>query len=376
MTSKERVRIALEGGKPDKVPVFPIYDCGYILRATGRDLRDWVARGSRERVRIVEDGLLLHDVDGMFVHAGCDDSWRRRHRVTPGDAYWTVTERKTGRRFRLLADGSQATTDGVVIPGDDSAGGISRIQSESDILEVAPATPSRREMIRSGRFKPLNRLVRAYPDHHFSFQVTTPMVAALRACGGFVEGLTMLAADRRLFSKLLRHFIDESIVRLDLGRSIGGHSIFFTSYYTGADTISPLDYKDIIFPVEAEICEAAKARGLNVLDWFLGDLYPILDDVAALPIDAFVLEQGRKGYDIDPVEIRKRIGPDRCIFGFGYEIDYIQDNRTALSTELERQFAGAGADGAFVAGTPIMPPDADPGAVEFYFSEARRIGTT
>lgn len=63
-----------------------------------------------------------------------------------------------------------------------------------------------------------------------------------------------------------------------------------------------------------------------------------------------------------------------CLFGFGLEHDYCTFNRAGLTTELQRQIRGAGPHGAFVAGTPIMPPDADPDAVDFYFSEARRLG--
>lgn len=100
---------------------------------------------------------------------------------------------------------------------------------------------------------------------------------------------------------------------------------------------------------------------------------PNLDTVMSLPQDALVLEQGRKGYVIDPVEIRRRVGPRFCLFGFGYENDYCEDNRESLANELRRQFEGAGRAGAFVVGTPIMPPNANPDAVDFYFSEARRI---
>ena len=93
-----------------------------------------------------------------------------------------------------------------------------------------------------------------------------------------------------------------------------------------------------------------------------------------LPLDALVLEQGRKGYEIDPVEIRQRVGPDFCLFGFGLENDFCTFNRAGLAGELQRQIEGAGSDGAFIVGTPIMPPNAQPEAVEFYFQEARRIG--
>jgi hypothetical protein len=143
---------------------------------------------------------------------------------------------------------------------------------------------------------------------------------------------------------------------------------------TGADTISPRDYAEIVFPCEEKICRTAKDEGLYALHWFLGDLMPVLDKVLELPIDALVLEQGRKGYEKDPVEIRKRVGPDLCIFGYAFENDFCEFNREGLLVELGRQIEGAGSNGAFVVGTPIMPPNARPEAVDFYFEQARRLG--
>ena len=93
-------------------------------------------------------------------------------------------------------------------------------------------------------------------------------------------------------------------------------------------------------------------------------------------MNALVLEQGRKGYTIDPVEIRRQVGPEFCLFGYGYENDFCTFNREGLTRELERQIRGAGQDGAFVVGTPIMPPNAIPEAVDYYFAEARRLGNS
>ena len=50
MTPRERVRIAMEGGKPDRVPVVPIYDVGYLMRAIGRDPREWAVAGTADKV--------------------------------------------------------------------------------------------------------------------------------------------------------------------------------------------------------------------------------------------------------------------------------------------------------------------------------------
>lgn len=373
MKPKERVEIALKGGKPDRVPIVPIYDIGYVMRSLGRDPRQQITATTEESVQIIEENFLLHEVDGIFVHYGNSDEWAKTHIVEKTADHWMVTHKETGDRYRLLPDGWCAEEDGTPIPRAPSSGGVSLIQTPEDIDALVSAPPQE-EVELTGRYAPLRHLISKYPDHHFSFQSGSPMVGSLNACGGYVEGLVTMKADRKLYRQLMARLTEAECARIAPGRKTGAHSTWFTCYYTGADTISPKDYAEIVFPYEYEVCREAKAQGLYVLNWFLGDLMPILDKVMELPIDALVLEQGRKGYDIDPVEIRKRVGPDFCLFGFGYEMDYVTNNREALRQELQRQIEGAGRDGAFIAGTPIMPPDAQPAAVDYYFSEARRLG--
>ena len=371
MTPKERVETALRGGTPDRIPIVPIYDAGYVMSSIGRDQREWQTHDSAEGVAVIEESFLRHDVDGMFVHYGAADGWKAAHDVEVHDDYWLVTEKATGHQYRLLPNGCAAQADGAPIPRAPSSSGVSQITSLADIDRVFPKPSSAHEGETPERLAPLRHLSTKYPDHHFSFQTASPMPGALNACGGFVEGLTTMATERTLFESLCDRLAEIQCTRMRRGREAGGASTWFTSYYTGADTISPRDYAEIVFPREREICQAARDAGLFVLNWFLGDLMPILDKVIELPIDALVLEQGRKGYEIDPVEIRRRVGDHFCLFGFGYENDYCTFNRDGLSREVRRQIAGCARRGAFIVGTPIMPPDANPDAVDYYFAEAR-----
>ena len=338
MTGKERVEIALRGGRPDLIPIVPIHDYGYIMKAAGRDPREWTTASSDDRTRFIEEGLRLHpEVDGYFVHSGTTDDWVNAHRVEKLEGYWRGTHTGTGEQSGLLPDGNTCTARGEPLP---RQGGDVRweasIRSPSDIPAVLgrPATPD--EIEASGRFRPLAHLALNYPDLHFSFQTTTPMVGALGACGGFAAGLTTMATDPTLFGKILYRIVHDQCARLAPAREAGAKSTWFTSYYTGADTISPRHYAELIFPYEREICEEARRCGFSVLNWYLGDLMPNLDRVMQLPIDALLLEQGRKGYVIDPVEIRRRVGPKFCLFGFGHENDYCTFNRDGLTHELRR----------------------------------------
>ena len=368
--------IALGGGKPDQVPIVPIYDMGYVMHSTGRDIREWMTATAAARIEAIEENFLRHPaVDGFFVHGGTTDAWAERHAVERLDRYWRVTDLQTGESFGLLPDGSRCLPDGTAVPRQGQGiGAESRLKTPEDIERVLGARPSANASAASGRFGPLRYLAEKYPDRHFSTQTSTPMVHALNACGGYVPGLTTMASDPALYRKLLARLAEDTCALMAPAQRAGADSTWFTCFYTGADTIAPRDYAELVYPYDRMICEEARRQGLYVLNWYLGDLMPNLDKVMELPIDALVLEQGRKGYVIDPVEIRRRVGPAFCLFGFGYENDFCTFDRQRLADELSRQIGGAGRDGAFIAGTPIMPPNARPEAVEFYFSAARRLG--
>ena len=370
MLPRERLDVALRGGKPDRMPIMPIYDYAYMMNNTGHDPREYHTATAAERIQYTEGGFLLHDVDGFFCWPGTSDDWAREHVVEKLDGYWLVTDRSTGEQSRLLPSGLQVEADGRL----PSHGGESLVRTLDDLDQRFSQPLTEAEMEARGWFGPLGQLVTKYPDHHFGFQTDTPMPMAVKTCGGFVEGLLTMCDEPELFRELLRRATVHMCARMAPGRKAGARSTLFTSYYTGADTLSPKDYAELIFPFDLEICQAAKAEGLFVLNWFLGDLMPILDKVMELPIDALVLEQGRKTYDIDPVEIRRRVGPKFCLFGFGFENDFVEFNRQGLYDEIARQIEGAGTGGAFVAGTPIIPPNAQIEAVDYYFGVARQLG--
>jgi uroporphyrinogen-III decarboxylase len=374
MNPIERVETALKGLKPDRVPITPIYDWGYVMTSQGKDIRDYITSSAKQRIEYLENNFLRHKVDGFFIHKGCNDDWVNNNEVEKHKDYWMITEKLTGRRYRLLPDGCRAKEDGTPIARNLSNAGISKVLKKSDIDKEVPPVPSEEEVEDSGAFWPLKHISDKYPQYHFSFQIGSPYIRSISVCGGYEEGLTTMALERNLFIEIVERYTQVEEAFLVPGKKAGGRSIWLTSCYSGADTISPRDYAEVVFPYEKIICEKAKEQGLYVLYWFLGDLMPVLNKVMELPIDALVLEQGRKGYNIDPVEIRKYVGKNFCIFGYGYELDYCSFNRKGLKEEFKRQFEGAGKDGAFVAGTPIMPPNATPEAVDYYFEEVLRMG--
>jgi uroporphyrinogen-III decarboxylase len=376
LTGKERIATALQGGKPDRVPILPIYTAAYILTAAGRDPRAWLAGTPEDRLRLMDDTLRIHpEVDGCFVHPGKPADWADRHRVERFDGYWRVTERATGAQYGVSADGLACAADGGPAPHDYAdLDATPHVRAPQDVDRTIGPAPTEDEMRASGRYDTLRHVAAQRPDLHLTVQASSPLIGAVDACGGYVPGLLTLQTEPDLFRLLLARSAEHQCARFGPAREAGADSIFFTSYYGGADAIDPATYAELVFPYDRTVCEAARNHGMAVLHWYLGDLMPNLGTVRRLPTDALVLEQSRKSYRIDLGEIRARVGPEFCLFGFGHEQDFVTCNREGLSRTLREQYAAAGRDGAFVTGTPNIPPDADPAAVDHYFAEARRLG--
>lgn len=365
---KERVKIALSGSKPDRAPIVPIFDYGFIMKINHQDPRERFICSNEDLIRYNEQAFLRFALDGFFVHFGIAEDWYDKHQLKKFPTHWEIISRQTGQKWHLLPDGQRIEVADNVL----TKKALPVVSNQYDLQKYIQSACSENEYDKPGKLAPLIYLAKKYPEHHFSAQVDTPFIEALSACGGFEQGLIMMVENRQLFIDLLKACTQKRLWMVDSIKKAGADSVWFTSYYTGADIISPRDYAEILFPFEYQICQKARQEGLYVLNWYLGDLMPMLNHILQLPLDALVLEQGRRGYVIDPVQIRQQVGDKFCLFGYVYEEDLIDFNQKNIEAELIRQFQGAGKNGAFVVGSPIVPPNANIEAVSYYFDFARK----
>jgi hypothetical protein len=160
---------------------------------------------------------------------------------------------------------------------------------------------------------------------------------------------------------------------VEAGAHAGADAAWIGGYLEGADLIAPAIWREVALPGHRIQVADARRHGLQVLFWFLGDCLPLLDDLVELGIDGLVVEQDRRGYSSDPVEIRRRVGRNVCVYGWNWELDFIEDRRDNITREVERQMRGAGADGAFVMGTTYMTSEVQLEAVDHFCREVVRM---
>jgi uroporphyrinogen-III decarboxylase len=105
---------------------------------------------------------------------------------------------------------------------------------------------------------------------------------------------------------------------------------------------------------------------------------PLLDDEAEVPMDAFGVEQSRKGVDISLKDLRRAFGGYRCILGnLDSEMLLIYGSKEEIEREIHRiiEDAGPGTPLIMFTGSPI-PSNVDVDIVQHVFDVMRDILNT
>jgi hypothetical protein len=298
-------------------------------------------------------------------------------------------DRDTGRQFEINRRGDLMDAqgevlafrwDGELVPQREAmwlaSDGYPRpVETEADIAELLGPAPPPAHWIEDGFLSTLEYLLPRHGDTHFlMFPLNTIFADALDLFGGFQPGLVALHTRRALFHRALEAIVEWKLSRLRAGASLGAPGTWMIEYAAGADVISPDTYREFVFPYEQEVLREAHRLGLLVYLWYLGDVMPLLPHLAELELDALFPEQGRKGYEVDIVEIRRQLGDRICLIGFNDEQDLIAGDRKALSREMARQIQGAGSAGAFIMGTTIVTEEVPLEHMDYYIDSVERLG--
>lgn len=389
MTPKQRTEIALSGGMPDRVPTVLEFDFDYLVKISGLELWQYTYGDGLTRACMQEALFLRHPTDLWLCRTGPSIARQQQREIVRHDGQAYYLDKRTGRRFRLTAAGDLLGDHGQPValgPNGEvydktgtnaplSARHPRPIESEADIVEALGPTPPVSYWIEDGWFATIQHLLPRYGEERFlAFTLNNIFAQAVDLFGGYEEGLVAMASNPRLFHRALEAITAQKLSRLRAGASLGAPGVWLISYYAGADTISPRSFEEFVLPYKREVVREAQRLGLKVWIWFLGDVMPMLPHVVAIGPDGLFPEQGRKGYEVDMAEVRRRVGDRMCLIGFNSEADLIAGRRAALTRGIAEQIEGAGGDGAFIMGTTILNAEVDPEHLDFYLATTREVG--
>jgi len=375
MTSRERMRTALARGKPDRIPVAMVGDSDFYCKAAGRPLWEFEYGENRARAAIqIEAHLRFPDNDFICCWAGLDRETINSRRVVIEGGRPYLENTGTGERWAIRSRATAAEWGVTDHRRTSESGWDPPITCEADLHRVLGTDWNAREVADRGIVDPIRLMRQELGDDAYLAVVAHGIFPeALDAVGGFERGMVLLHDNPGLVRSVVERLARRRTATVEAGAHAGADAAWIGGYLEGADLIAPAIWREVALPGHRIQVSDARRHGLQVLFWFLGDCLPLLDDLVELGIDGLVVEQDRRGYSSDPVEIRRRVGRNVCVYGWNWELDFIEDRRDNITREVERQMRGAGTDGAFVMGTTYMTSEVQIEAVDHFCREVVRM---
>ena len=117
-----------------------------------------------------------------------------------------------------------------------------------------------------------------------------------------------------------------------------GTHAFTISEDSMAVGISPKTYREFLKPVHKDFFKEIKSMNLYALINFWGDINPLLNDIKEIGVDGLLIEESRKNYKLDVVDIIKIVGDRICLFGNVDSVNTIWlGNSEDIRKEVDKQ---------------------------------------
>ena len=196
---------------------------------------------------------------------------------------------------------------------------LRRLDSTLVIEEFASlVSPPAAEVLASGVFDHVRILARDFGDRAFvAVNEGNPICSLLDPNGwlGFEQGMMLMAERPDNFARLLYRLYEGLLPRMAALAECGCEGYIGSETYCGADLISPAMYRELVFPAQARFYRAVAGIGLTSICYFLGDVMPLLSDIRLLGARGLMVEESKKGFQLDVVEIARRLEGSPCLFG-------------------------------------------------------------
>lgn len=148
-----------------------------------------------------------------------------------------------------------------------------------------------------------------------------------------------------------------AFARVKASRLCGADGFIFSLGYGGAmDLISPALTRRIHLDPWIEFFDQIRRIGMFPVGYFLGNVLPYMDIIMETRPAGVLIEESKKGFNLDPVAIRKRLPSEIVLFGNVDSLLLLNGTPHKIEAEVRRQ-ARARDYGPFVFdnGSPICP---------------------
>ncbi len=378
MNSKQRILTTLRGGQPDRVPVAPHWWGNYKFESAGRDymLDRWtdgpgmlpVYRAFYERFK--PDWFHLSGGYPRFRGAYPSRDYRA---IREGGRMFLIAP--DGNRDEILADESLASWKYDPSRKRDlsSAARVRAAIDESlDKCELEDA----QHIAAEGWTDHAAQIVREYGET--VFVVVNVGAPGILVFGNehYQESLMALYDYPEGVKRLLQRHYESALEWAKAFAAVGVHGWLISEDVAGSDTVSPHMYEEFLYPADCWFFEQVERLGMVPMVYFCGDVRPLVPLIRDSGVRALLIEDNRKSFAFDVVEITKGLAGKVTLFGNIDTTDLLLHGAPEDVEGAVRQQLRAALYGPFVVanGSPLAP-GTPPQNVVGMIQAAHRYGT-
>jgi uroporphyrinogen decarboxylase len=272
MTSKERAKIAMSGGTPDRVPVIPQICPPHAIKTSGKHFEKTIVdllKNPRKYDLIVAECAKNYGVDGCRVWEGAEPvniEW-------DGDAAYEV-DSDTGERTGMV---DFKGGGGVLVPE-----ALQRKLTEEDIeaIEVVDAD----ELINTVSMTPTKEVIKNFGDDLFIIGVPSFFTVEMMI---HTQGLTSTLTDIIDRPEFIRQ-MSERQLEASIQKAIAMAKCGVDAFYIGetlGQFMSPDQFNDLVAPYFQKFVDELRPYGPLIYIHMCGRITHLVDEIAKISVD-------------------------------------------------------------------------------------------
>jgi uroporphyrinogen-III decarboxylase len=312
LTGKERMETVLKGGVPDVCPVAPVFwGAEYVWKVTGKSLLEQMHGKDPGSPEAALRLCARHPADWILLTVTDGDGWLEGKQVSVHQGRTFIHDPATKEDFEFDSAGHLLRKPGEP-PQSIRAQARTEVTSRKDVERLFPHPKSGQSEKDKTR---VSHVVGKVGKKIFvCASEISPFVDACYRLGA-ETAMQKLAEDSSLFLYAADISLEIQRARIHNLRDTGAHGVLIAESYASCDMISPEQYRRCAFPYQKEMIKIIHECGMYAVLLSTGNLMPILADITELDADALIVEESRKGWEMEIGHVREAYGPGKCLFG-------------------------------------------------------------
>jgi uroporphyrinogen-III decarboxylase len=356
MKAKERVKIAMSNGKPDRVPVVPQICTPHAVKMLGLDYETTILEAIRRPEllnKLDYECCKRYGVDGMRAWILPDPQ-----EVVQVEGRWYGRDPNTGKRLGII----------------DFEGGGGILHSEEptlntlediDRISVTPAD----QIVKSGKLNSIKEIIKdAGEDMFISSAPGFFTVEYLTFVRGKTQAMIDLLDDPDFCHRALEKSLAVAIQNALALASIGVDGLYIGDTYGGV--ISPAQFKEFCVPYIKRFVAAVKGKGPLIYLHICGNSTRILEMMAETGVDCIEPLDPLGGVSV--ADAKKRVGKRVALMGGVHTVKLAHGTLSEVKADIHRCLSeGSPGGGYILAAGDMLPTETSKEKVEAMLEMAK-----